>query len=200
MTNSLQWGFGTSNSTHYSMNSHAAARRRPFIDPSALGWFSGSAQKAKALEEADAYCKQRGKQMDVIGESDSGPGGLWQDFIGRSAFRTSRMLWRAVAARYPVTITAVPMTCVSPLANCTTSRTATSPMGESGAWRTNVGSVVSRGIVEEYQAVTAQQGPTSVRSEAAANEAASGRACGRPVPTLCGRWRGPLSGNEIGPR
>ena len=34
-----------------------------------MGWSSGSAQKAKALQEAYAYCKQHGKQIAAIGDS-----------------------------------------------------------------------------------------------------------------------------------
>lgn len=52
-----------------------------------MGWSSGPAQKAKALEEADAYCKQRGRQMDVVSESDSGPGGFGKISSGEVRFR-----------------------------------------------------------------------------------------------------------------
>jgi hypothetical protein len=52
-----------------------------------MGWSSGSAQKAKALEEADAYCKQLGKQMDVTNESDTGPGGFGKISSGEVHFR-----------------------------------------------------------------------------------------------------------------
>ena len=52
-----------------------------------MGWSSGSAQKAKALEEADAYCKQHGKQMEVVNESDSGPGGFGKISSGEVHFR-----------------------------------------------------------------------------------------------------------------
>lgn len=52
-----------------------------------MGWSSGPAQKAKALEEADAYCKQRGKQMDVVSESDSGPGAFGKISSGEVHFR-----------------------------------------------------------------------------------------------------------------
>jgi len=41
-----------------------------------MGWSSGSAQKAKALEEADDYCHKLGKQMESVAETDSGPGGM----------------------------------------------------------------------------------------------------------------------------
>ena len=52
-----------------------------------MGWSSGSAQKAKALEEADAYCKKLGKQMDVVSESDSGPGAFGKISSGEVHFR-----------------------------------------------------------------------------------------------------------------
>jgi hypothetical protein len=52
-----------------------------------MGWSSGSAQKAKALEEADAYCKQLGKQMEVVSESDSGAGGFGKISSGEVHFR-----------------------------------------------------------------------------------------------------------------
>ena len=41
-----------------------------------MGWSSGPAQKAKALEEAGDYCKRMGKEMEPISETDSGPGGF----------------------------------------------------------------------------------------------------------------------------
>lgn len=39
-----------------------------------MGWSSGPAQKAVAFEKADAYCKERGKAVQVIKASDSGSG------------------------------------------------------------------------------------------------------------------------------
>lgn len=52
-----------------------------------MGWSSGSAQKAKALQEADDYCKQHGKQMEPISESDSGAGGFGKISSGEVHFR-----------------------------------------------------------------------------------------------------------------
>jgi hypothetical protein len=40
-----------------------------------MGWSSGSAQKAKALEEADAYCVAKGKKMLPVDSSEE-PGGF----------------------------------------------------------------------------------------------------------------------------
>lgn len=39
-----------------------------------MGWSSGPAQKAKAFEEAAAYCKQSGKQLETISATDNGAG------------------------------------------------------------------------------------------------------------------------------
>ena len=52
-----------------------------------MGWSSGPAQKAKALQEADDYCKQHGKQMEPISESDSGPGVFGKISTGEVHFR-----------------------------------------------------------------------------------------------------------------
>jgi len=41
-----------------------------------MGWSSGPAQKAKAFEEAAAYCKQSGKQLETIDATDTGAGGF----------------------------------------------------------------------------------------------------------------------------
>jgi hypothetical protein len=43
---------------------------------SVMGWSSGPAQKATAFEEAEAYCKQSGKQMETIEATDTGAGGF----------------------------------------------------------------------------------------------------------------------------
>ncbi len=40
-----------------------------------MGWSSGSAQKAKALEEAEAYCTGKGKKMQPLDSSEE-PGGF----------------------------------------------------------------------------------------------------------------------------
>ena len=51
------------------------------------GWSSGPEQVAKAVEEADAYCERHGKQVDVVSESDSGPGGFGKTSSGEVHFR-----------------------------------------------------------------------------------------------------------------
>jgi hypothetical protein len=43
---------------------------------SVVGWSSGPAQKATAFEEAEAYCKQSGKQLETIDATDTGAGGF----------------------------------------------------------------------------------------------------------------------------
>jgi hypothetical protein len=39
-----------------------------------MGWSSGPAQKAKAFEEAEDYCKQSGKELQIIDATDTGAG------------------------------------------------------------------------------------------------------------------------------
>ena len=51
-----------------------------------MGWSSGGAQKAKAFEEADAYCKGVGKQVQSIGARDT-PGGFGKIASGEVEFR-----------------------------------------------------------------------------------------------------------------
>jgi hypothetical protein len=41
---------------------------------SVMGWSSGPAQKAKAFEEAEDYCKQSGKEIETIDATDTGAG------------------------------------------------------------------------------------------------------------------------------
>ena len=43
---------------------------------SVMGWSSGPAQKATAFEEAEAYCKQSGKEVQTIEATDTGAGGF----------------------------------------------------------------------------------------------------------------------------
>jgi hypothetical protein len=52
-----------------------------------MGWSSGPAQKAKAFEEADAYCKQKGRTLETISESDSGAGAFGKVSTGEVRFR-----------------------------------------------------------------------------------------------------------------
>jgi hypothetical protein len=51
-----------------------------------MGWSSGSAQKAKAFEEANAYCKSLGRQMHPIATNET-PGGFGQIASGEVEFR-----------------------------------------------------------------------------------------------------------------
>lgn len=52
----------------------------------AMGWSSGPAQKAKAFEEADAYCKSRGLVFQAIRSSDT-PSGFGKVAAGEVEFR-----------------------------------------------------------------------------------------------------------------
>lgn len=51
-----------------------------------MGWSSGPAQKAAALERASAYCAAAGKGMEVIKSSES-PGGFGRIASGEVEFR-----------------------------------------------------------------------------------------------------------------
>ena len=52
-----------------------------------MGWSSGGAQKAKAFQEANDYCKNLGKQMQPIKTTDTGGGGFGQIAAGEVEFR-----------------------------------------------------------------------------------------------------------------
>jgi hypothetical protein len=52
-----------------------------------MGWSSGPAQKAKAFEEASAYCKQSGKELETISATDSGAGVYGKISSGEVHFR-----------------------------------------------------------------------------------------------------------------
>jgi len=41
-----------------------------------MGWSSGPAQKAAALQKAGMFCNGMGKELQTISTTDSGPGGL----------------------------------------------------------------------------------------------------------------------------
>ena len=51
-----------------------------------MGWSSGGAQKAKALQKADAFCKSLGKQLQPIGTNET-PGGFGKIAAGEVHFR-----------------------------------------------------------------------------------------------------------------
>ncbi len=59
-----------------------------------MGWSSGPAQKAKAFEEAGAYCQQSGKQFETIDATDSGAG-TW------GKISTAEVHFRCVSAAAP---------------------------------------------------------------------------------------------------
>jgi len=51
-----------------------------------MGWSSGGAQKAKAFQEADAFCKSLGKHLQLIGTNEA-PGGFGKIASGEVQFR-----------------------------------------------------------------------------------------------------------------
>jgi len=51
-----------------------------------MGWSSGSAQKAKVIEEASAYCNDKGKVLQVIRSSEE-PGGFGKIASAEVEFR-----------------------------------------------------------------------------------------------------------------
>ena len=51
-----------------------------------MGWSSGGAQKAKAFQKADAFCKSLGKQLQPIDTSET-PGGFGMIAAGEVHFR-----------------------------------------------------------------------------------------------------------------
>lgn len=57
---------------------------------STMGWSSGSAQKAKSFEKANAFCKDLGKQMQVI-RTDEQPGGFGKIASGEVEFRCIKL-------------------------------------------------------------------------------------------------------------
>lgn len=51
-----------------------------------MGWSSGAAQKAKAFQEADAYCRGRGLQVQSVNASETA-GGFGKIASGEVEFR-----------------------------------------------------------------------------------------------------------------
>jgi hypothetical protein len=39
-----------------------------------MGWSSGGAQKAKAFQEANAFCKSKGKEVETVNEHETDSG------------------------------------------------------------------------------------------------------------------------------
>lgn len=51
-----------------------------------MGWSSGAAQKAKAFQDAEDYCKRMNKQVQPIGTNET-PGGFGRIASGEVEFR-----------------------------------------------------------------------------------------------------------------
>lgn len=51
-----------------------------------MGWSSGPAQKAHAIERANAYCSVSGKTMEILNASEQ-PGGFGRIAAGEVQFR-----------------------------------------------------------------------------------------------------------------
>lgn len=51
-----------------------------------MGWSSGAAQKAKAFQDAENYCKRMGKQVQPTGTNET-PGGFGRIASGEVEFR-----------------------------------------------------------------------------------------------------------------
>jgi hypothetical protein len=51
-----------------------------------MGWSSGSAQKAKAFQDAENYCAKMGKQVQQV-EAKESPGGFGRIASGEVEFR-----------------------------------------------------------------------------------------------------------------
>lgn len=64
-----------------------------------MGWSSGSAQKAKAFQEADAFCKSLGKQLQPISTNETPGGGFGQIASGEVQFRCLKPDDRALQQR-----------------------------------------------------------------------------------------------------
>jgi hypothetical protein len=52
-----------------------------------MGWSSGPAQKAVALQKATEYCNGMGKELQTISAGDSGPGGFGETASAQVRFR-----------------------------------------------------------------------------------------------------------------
>jgi hypothetical protein len=65
-----------------------------------MGWSSGGAQKAKAFQQADAYCKNLGKQMLPINANETA-GGFGKIAAGEVEFRCLKPDDPALQRRVP---------------------------------------------------------------------------------------------------
>lgn len=52
-----------------------------------MGWSSGGAQKAKAIQQAGDYCRERGKRMELVQARETSQGGFGQIAAGEVEFR-----------------------------------------------------------------------------------------------------------------
>ena len=69
-----------------------------------MGWSSGGAQKAKAFQEADAFCKSLGKKLLPIATNES-PGGFGMIAAGEVHFRCLKPDDPALQLSVPLTPT-----------------------------------------------------------------------------------------------
>lgn len=52
-----------------------------------MGWSSGSAQKAKAIQQAGEFCQARGRQVQIIEARETAQSGFGQIAAGEVQFR-----------------------------------------------------------------------------------------------------------------
>lgn len=52
-----------------------------------MGWSSGGAQKADAIQRASEYCRAAGKQVQLINARETNGGGFGQIAAGEAEFR-----------------------------------------------------------------------------------------------------------------
>lgn len=52
-----------------------------------MGWSSGGAQKAKAIQQAGDFCRGRGKRMELVQARETSQGGFGQIAAGEVEFR-----------------------------------------------------------------------------------------------------------------
>lgn len=52
-----------------------------------MGWSSGGAQRAKVIQQAGDYCRERNKRLEIIESRDTGTGGFGKIASGEVEFR-----------------------------------------------------------------------------------------------------------------
>ena len=52
-----------------------------------MGWSSGGEQKAKSIQNAEEFCMNKGKKLEVIKSSDSGNGAYGKISTGQVEFK-----------------------------------------------------------------------------------------------------------------